>query len=98
MQLKERQKVLRRLQPGALRSLSTEVSCFLALSIFLMEETGRALQRLLLDLNRGAYRALMSGKYFANVLLLRRIDGNYRRPSMNECMHGAQSCFPYFIS
>ena len=43
--LKERRKVLRRLQPGAFISLSTEVSCFLALSIFLMEETNHALQR-----------------------------------------------------
>lgn len=32
--LKERGKVLRRLQPGALRSLATEVSSFLALSSF----------------------------------------------------------------
>jgi len=34
-------------------------------------------ERLLLDLNRGVYLALMLGEYITKNLLLRRVDGNY---------------------
>jgi hypothetical protein len=56
-----------------------------------MEETDNALQRRKTAVGfeqRIVYLALVIGEYIAKIfLLLRRIDGNHERPSMNPCMN-----------